>query len=222
MVRLIKSKEKVGVSEMSNHVMKVQSREVIGTNKVKKMRANNIIPGVIYSRNEETRPVSVDNPLFLKVFKEAGTSSVINLDLNGETVPVIVKSVQRHPISGFVSHVDFQKLNMSEKIKLSIPVVLLNRDEIKLQPSILMQLIDQIEVECLPSYIPKTADIDVENMDFTTPMYVKDTDIASMEGIAILSNLDDVVCSLSPPVTHTEVEEDVAESAEVPVIGEEA
>lgn len=207
---------------MSNHVMKVQLRENIGTNKVKKMRANNIIPGVIYSRGEEARPVSVDNPLFLKVFKEAGTSSVINLDLNGETVPVIIKNTQRHPVTGFVSHVDFQKLNMSEKIKLSIPVVLLNRDEIRLQPSILMQLIDQIEVECLPSYIPKTADIDVADMDFTTPKYVKDTDIASMEGVTILTDLEDVVCSLAPPATHTEVEEDAVESSEVPVIGEEA
>ena len=206
---------------MSNHTMKVQSREDIGSNKVKKMRVNNIIPGVIYSRGEETRTVSVDNPLFLKVFKEAGTSSVVNLDLNGDTVPVIIKTVQRHPVTGFVTHIDFQKLNMNEKIKLSIPVVLHNRDEVRLQPSILMQLIDQIEVECLPSYIPKTADIDVENMDFTTPKYVKDTDIASMKGITILTNLDDVVCSLAPPSTQTESGEVAVDSADVPVIGEE-
>lgn len=208
---------------MANQIMEIQSREDIGTNKVKKMRANNIIPGVIYSRGEETRTVSVDNSLFLKVFREAGTSSVVNLDLSGETIPVIIKTVQRHPVTGLVTHVDFQKLNMDEKIKLQIPVVLLNRDAIKLQPSVLTHLINTIEVECLPSYIPKTADIDVVDMDFTTPKYVRDTDVASMEGITILNDLDEVVCSLAPPTTHEEVDEEAeeVESAEVQVVGED-
>lgn len=181
--------------------MKVELRQDVGSNKVRKLRNNNILPGVIYSRGQDTKVVGVNSAEFIKVFKDAGSSSIIYLDLNGESIPVIVKDVQRHPLSGYVTHIDFQRLKMDEKIKMNIPVVLLNRDNIKLQPSLLLQLLDQVEIECLPSYIPKTADIDVEDMDFTTPKFVKDTDIASMEGITVLTNLDEPVCSLSPPAT---------------------
>jgi len=202
--------------------MKVESRNEIGSNKIKKMRADNIIPGVIYSRGDETKVVKVNNAEFAKVFKSAGSSSIIDLELQGDTLPVIVKNVQRHPVTGFVTHVDFQKLNMSEKIKMSIPIVLLNRDDIQVQPSILLQLMDQIDIECLPSYIPKTADVDVSDMDFTTPKLVRDTDIAKMEGITILTDLDEPVCSLSSPtITEDDTLELTVEADEVPVIGEE-
>lgn len=179
--------------------MKVELRESLGSNKVKKLRDNNLLPGIIYSRGQETIAVEVNTTEFNKIFKEAGSSSIINLDLEGRMIPVIAKTVQRNPMSGEIQHIDFQRLKMDEKIKINIPIVLLNRDNIKLQPSILLQLLDQIEIECLPSYIPKTADIDVEDMDFTTPKFVKDVDIASMEGITILTNLDETVCSLTSP-----------------------
>ena len=202
--------------------MKVESRSDIGSNKVKKMRADNIIPGVIYSRGNETKSVKVNNAEFAKVFKSAGSSSIIDLEFEGDILPVIVKNVQRHPVTGFVTHVDFQKLNMSEKIKMSIPIVLLNRDDIQVQPSILLQLMDQVDIECLPSYIPKTADVDVSDMDFTTPKLVRDTDIAKMEGITILTDLDEPVCSLSSPtITEDDTLELTVEDTEVPVIGEE-
>lgn len=205
---------------MSNYKMNVDLRNDIGSNKVKKIRQNNIIPGVVYSKRDEPRIVEVNNVEFTKVFKMAGTSSIIDLVLNGETFPVIVKTLQRHPVNGVVTHIDFQKLNMTEKIKMHIPIVLLNRDSIRLQPSILLQLMDQVEIECLPSYIPKTADIDVEEMDFTTPKFVTDTDIANMEGITILTDLEAVVCTLSEPTGGVSETEDVQESAEATVIGE--
>lgn len=209
---------------MSNdHKMKVESRQDLGKNKVKKLRNDNTLPGVIYSRGEETKVIGINNTEFIRVFKNAGSSSIINLDLDGENIPVIVKTVQRHPVAGNVVHVDFQRLKMDEKIKMSIPIVLLNRDNIKLQPSVLMQLLDQVEIECLPSYIPKTADIDVEDMDFTAPKLVRDTDIASMEGITMLTDLDEPVCSLTEPtVGGAEEEADSEEAGEVPVINEEA
>ncbi len=181
--------------------MKVELRQGIGTNKVRKLRNDNILPGVIYSRGQETKVIEVSSSEFLKVFKDAGSSSIIYLELDGENIPVIAKNLQRHPVSGAITHIDFQRLKMDEKIKMSIPIVLLNRDSIKLQPSLLMQLLDQVEIECLPSYIPKTADIDVEEMDFTSPKFVRDTDIASMEGITILTDLDEPVCSLAQPST---------------------
>lgn len=204
--------------------LKVQHRTVTGSNKAKKLRADKLIPGVIYSRGEETRNVSVDARAFLKTYRQAGTSAVIYLDVEGEEAPVLIREVQVDPVkeNEFI-HIDFLKLDMKEKIRLNIPVVLLNRDSIQLQPSVLMQLIDEIEVECLPTYIPQTADIDVSDMDFDTPKLVRDTDVANMEDVEVLTDLDEVVCTLSMPSMEEEEDEDLDEevSADVPVIGEE-
>lgn len=204
--------------------LKVQHRTVTGSNKAKKLRADKLIPGVIYSRGEESKNVTVDAGEFFKTYRNAGTSAVIYLDLEGEEAPVLIREVQVDPVykNEFV-HIDFLKLDMKEKIKLNIPVVLLNRDSIKLQPSVLMQLIDEIEVECLPTYIPQTADIDVSDIDFDTAKLVRDADVANMDDVEVLTDLDQVVCTLSMPSIEEEEDEDLDEeiSADVPVIGED-
>ncbi len=192
--------------------MQIEKRTDSGKNYVKKIRKDNMIPAVVYSRGGETINVSIDSTEFLRVYKSAGTSSLLNLELEGQTIPAIIKEVQRHPLKNQVLHVDFQKINMDEKVKMTIPVVLVNRDSIKLQPSILIQVLDQIEIECLPSNIPNGAEVSVEDMDFTTPILVKDLDIANDENVAILRDLEDVVCTLTQPSISKEDEDEDEET----------
>lgn len=208
--------------------MQIENRETTGSNKVNKMRAKDTIPGVLYSRGVETQVISVQKAEFLKVFRSAGTTSLLTLDLDGEKIPAIIKDVQRHPVKGDVLHLDLQKLDMNEKIKITIPVVLLNRDGIQIQPSVLVQQLDEIEVECLPSYIPSTAEVDVEHIDFDTTFLVSDLDVASIDEVTILNELDEVVCSLTEPTIYEdedELEEDLLgdgdEATEPELIGED-
>ena len=206
---------------MTTMKMQIEQREDFGKNRVNKMREENLIPGVIYSRGKETQHVNINGIEFLRVYRVAGTSSMIDLELDGASTPVIIKDVQRDPVRGNFIHIDFQELNMKEKIKMFIPISILNRDEIKLQPSTLMQFLDQVEIECLPGDIPFNAEVDVEDIDFTTPIYVSDLDIAKNEKIEILTELDHVVCTLTEPTIEEEEEEDdEEESAEVPTVAE--
>ena len=206
---------------MTTMKMQIEKREVFGKNKVNKMRVENLIPGVIYSREKETQHVNINSVEFLRVYRVAGTSSMIDLELDGVSTPVIIKEVQRHPVRGNFTHIDFQELNMKEKIKMHVPISLLNRDSIKLQPSTLMQFLDEVEIECLPGDIPFHAELDVENMDFATALYVSDLDIAKNDKIEILTELDQVVCTLSEPtIVSEEANEDEVVSAEVPTVSE--
>ena len=193
--------------------MQIEKRSGTGKNVVDKMRENKTIPAVIYSRGEETVHVSINEIEFLRVYKLAGGSSLLGLEMDGVTVPAIIKEIQRHPFKNQILHVDFQKLNMDEKVKMTVPVILVNRDSIKLQPSILMQLLDQIEIECLPGDIPNGAEVDVENMDFTTPILVKDLDIAKDKNVDILRDLEDVVCTLAQP-SRGQAEDEETETSE--------
>ncbi|MDD2446474.1 MAG: 50S ribosomal protein L25 [Tissierellia bacterium] len=208
---------------MSNYVMNIEPREDVGSNKVRKLRTENIIPAVIYSRGEETKTVSIDELEFVKIYAKAGQSSIVDLKLNGETMPVVVKDVQKHPTKNKVMHIDFQKISMDEKLKMFIPIVLINRDSIKLQPSTLVQQMDQLEIECLPGVLPKSATVDVADLDFATPIYVKDLNVAQTEGITILIDNEEIVCSLLPPTVETEGDQEGQEGQEATqpeVIGE--
>lgn len=208
---------------MTSYKMNATKRDQIGSNKVNKLRTENQIPGVLYKKGENTESLQVDLKEFQQVFKHAGSTSVIDLNLGGQDHSVIVREVQTHPVKQTILHIDFLELNMDEILKVHIPVNLLHRDEIKLQPSVLSQLLNEVEVECLPGDIPNSADVDVSGMDFTTPLFVKDLDIFNDEKITMLTDEDTVVCTLSEP---TEIEEDETDeeeevSAEVPVIGDD-
>lgn len=187
--------------------LQVERREETGKNAARRLRRKKMIPAVIYGKGEENIKVKVDLSEFLKINRGTGTSAVFDLELEGKTIPVVVKEVQKHHLKNEVIHIDFQKLNMNEEVRLTIPIILLNRDNIRLQPSVLVQLLDEIEIECLPAHIPAAAQVDVQYMDFSTPITVRDLDIASNENITILRDLDDVVCTLIPPSTPRDEEE---------------
>lgn len=168
-----------------------------GTNSSKKIRNAKMVPAVVYGRDEETVHVSVDERDFRKINREAGAASIIGLSVDGEEIPVIIKEVQKHPIKDIFLHVDFQKINMKETIRIILPITLENRDDIKTQPSTLIQQLDEIEIEALPANLPGDIVIDVQNMEIGDSIEVGDLEIAKDETITILRDLDDVVCSLS-------------------------
>ncbi|MDY0235662.1 MAG: 50S ribosomal protein L25 [Gudongella sp.] len=208
---------------MSDKRLLANQRDEIGKNKVKDVRKEKMVPGVIYSKGLETKQVKVDTIDFVKLFKVVGTSSIMELDLEGEIVPVIVKQVQRHPVKRNVIHIDFQRIDMKQKLRITVPVHLLNRDSIALQPSVLMQMIDEIEIECLPGDIPDKVGIDVSEMDFTTPLFVKDLEVMNSENVLVLTEHESIICTLNEPSLEEvdEDEEETEEPREVKVIGEE-
>ncbi len=208
---------------MAQIKMQIEKRTDKGTNAVSKMRAKDSIPGVLYSRGKETVLVSIDKTEFVRVYKKAGSTSLLDLKLGDQAIPAIIKEIQRHPYKNEILHVDLQELNMTEKIKIIIPIVLLNRDNIQVQPSVLMQQIDEIEVECLPGNIPNTAEADVANLKLNDNITIADLDIAKDEDITILEELDTVVCTLTEPSYDEEDEEDEVddEVVEPELIGED-
>lgn len=188
--------------------LKGELRNRKGTGGSHAIRRESKIPCVIYGRDEETVLAKVDEPEFRRIEKEAGASTIIGLKVDGSEIPVIIKEIQKDPIKDLYLHVDFQKVSMNEKIRVTIPIFIENRDSIRVQPSTLSQQLDEIEIECLPRFLPE-GDIlvDVASMEIGDSITVADLDIAKVSEITILRELDDVVCSLSAFVE--EVEEDV-------------
>ncbi len=109
---------------------------------------------------------------------------------------------------------------MNQKIRVTIPVVLEGRDNIKAQPSVIMQIIDSVEIECLPGDLPSEAVVNVVDMQIGDNMTVADLDIAGNDKIHIHVDPEEVVAVLSEPQEENLEETDEEVSAEVPTVAE--
>lgn len=208
---------------MADIKLNASKREGLGKNKVDKIREEKLVPAIIYKRGEDNIPVQIEAGEFDKVFKEAGSSTLIDVLVDGEKHVAIIKEVQRHPFKNIVLHADFQTIRMDETIRISVPIILEGRDEIRLQPSVLNQILSELEIECLPGDIPEEVSISVVDMDFETPIYVKDLEIFGDDKITIHHEEEDLVATLSEPQEveeEEETDEEEMDAADVPTVDE--
>lgn len=198
-------------------------RNVTGSNANKKLRREELVPGVLYQRDEDNVNLSIVAKDFDKVINEAGTSAIITLDIEGEEKKVLIRDYQRHPFKNMFVHADFLGVNMDETLRVSVPIVLLNRDDIHLQPSILIQSLAELDIECLPGDIPSQVEIDVQDMQYGDTITVDDLDITKDEKITIHNDLEETIASLQEPKEEEDLDEEVedVDAADVEVIGEE-
>src|SRR5699024_4661110 len=102
------------------------------------------IPAVVYGKGEETRHIKISKQQFQRFLRRFGSSGLLYLTIDGEDVPAIVKEVQKHPYKNEYLHVDFQQLRMDETVRMTLPITLIGRENIQIQPSILVQQLDEI------------------------------------------------------------------------------
>lgn len=198
----------------------LNKRDAKGKNKVDKLRANGEIPGVLYSKGNEAKLVSGLEKDLLKAYSEEGYSNIFEIEVDGETVSVLFKEVQMHHIKNAMVHFDLYEIDMNTEITVEVPVVLEGRDEIRVQPSSLIQVLNEIEVVCLPKYLPSEAVVNVVEMQIGDAKTVADLDIYGDENIKIELDAEETVATLVEP-TEEEPEEEVEEaSAEVPTVSE--
>ncbi|MDY3119135.1 MAG: 50S ribosomal protein L25 [Peptoniphilus sp.] len=206
---------------MNTIKLNLEKRDNLGTSGAKKLRTEGLIPGIFYAKGEEPVAVCAKANELQKVVDEAGTSALVDVSIDGEDHKILFKEIQQHPFKNQLLHFDAYGVNLKEKIKLSIPVVLEGRDEIRVQPSVLLQLLEEVEVECLPTHLPSEGVANVADMQIGDTLTVADLDVASIADIEVLTDLEEAVCSLQEPREEELVEdEDGTDAADVPTVGE--
>lgn len=205
---------------MSELKLNAELRNAKGSGHSRQLRSENIVPAQLYQRDKENLNLQIIEKELDKIIQEAGTSTIIKLIVDGEEKNVLIRDFQRHPFKNQYLHVDFLGVNMNETLRVSVPVVLLNRDEIRLQPSVLLQQIEEVEIETLPKHIPAQLELNVEDMQYGDAFYVKDIEELKNENITVLTDLEEVVCSLVEPTEEVINEDEEVSAADVEVIGE--
>jgi len=144
-----------------------QKRSHLGK-KIKEIRDGSNIPAVMYGKGIESEPLMINSVQFTKTLREAGETSLVDLNItDGKKEKVLIKDVQLDPITLRANHVSFYKVNLKEKTNANIPVEIIGEETnplIKSGEGIVLVLINEIEVEALPSDLPRKFEINIADI----------------------------------------------------------
>ncbi|MEI8143436.1 MAG: 50S ribosomal protein L25 [Candidatus Berkelbacteria bacterium] len=187
---------------MSEFQLEAQKRE----GKAADIRRNGSIPAIVYGSDFPNADIAIDKKVFTKIFKEAGTSNLIDIKIEGKNVKTLVHDIQLHPVSGDVVHIDFFKVNMKEKITTEIPLKFIGDSPavINLDGSLITP-VDSIEVECLPADLVSEIEVDISILDD----FEKDIRIADLKvpaGMEIINDPEEVIVMVQAPRSDEELE----------------
>ena len=142
----------------------VQNREKKGTRESQKLRSNGFVPGIIYGARKEPIPVSVQEK---GLTKECSSSMFFNrvliLNIGDQEEKVLPKEVVYHPVTGRILHIDFMRVAKGSKVKLQIPVEIINEDKspgIK-KGGIVNLVVHRLECMADPEFIPEKIELDL-------------------------------------------------------------
>lgn len=190
--------------------LQVNHREILGR-KVKQLRKQGIIPANVFGMGDPSQSIKVDINEFIRVFDEAGETSVINLSIDGKkTIPVLVSQVDYDVVTDEVIHVDFRKVNLKEKIVANVPVELIGVAPAEKLGGIIVQSLDELEVEALPTDLPEKIEVDISVLtEIGQNVSIEDLTLAG--DIEIMNEPDTVLVSAQEvteeePEPETEVE----------------
>jgi len=141
--------------------LKAEVRTVFGK-KLNKVRKQGLVPGNIFGPDFKSKSISVVYKDLIKTYKIVGETGVVYLSVDKENIPVLIKGIQKHPLTSTLLHIDFRKIDLSKKIETNVPVKTVGVSEAVTQKAgILLVQSETLLVEALPEDIPSSIEVDI-------------------------------------------------------------
>ncbi len=207
---------------MATPVLNAEIRKATGKSESRKARRIGKIPGVVYSRGEDTKEILFDERDVLRLLSRFGQSARINLNLEGEENFVIIKELQRGIVDKKVIHIDFQTLDEKEKIKMILPIHVINREEVETSSQFVEIFLNEIEIQTYPRYLPDKVELDASKLKEKDALTIADLNIGEDENIEITEEKDRLIASITlAEDMEEELEEELEEEMDLEAIDEE-
>ncbi len=202
--------------------LKATVREARGKEKIKKMRGEGFVPGIVYHRGEEPVAISLNNKEITKIIHDAaGENLLINLAIEGgkkKARLAIIKEVQYEPVKRSILHVDFNEISMTEKITVEVEVVAKGLAiGVKQDGGVMDHPLRVLKISCLPMDIPKHIDVDVSALGIGGSIHVRDLQLS--DKIHLLTEPELVLFHVKLPVEE-KATDPLATAPEIEVIRE--
>jgi len=149
-----------------------------GTGASRRLRNSGRTPGIVYGAGAQPVAIEVDhNALWHALKKEAFHSSVLDMELNGQTSKVLLRDVQYHPFKQLVLHVDFQRVDEKTKLHMKVPLHYSGAEEspaVKVDKCLVTPVMTELDVSCMPSDLPEFIAVDLSNLQKNVSLHLKD------------------------------------------------
>ncbi len=202
---------------MEKIILDIELREELGRGKVKDLKEKGFIPAVVYAQGKSSQSIKVPHRQLLQLLHQHRLeNAIINLSIKDDKKqkerPCLIKEIQYDPVKGDIIHVDFNEVSLTKVIKVNVPVVAKGESAgVKQEGGSLEHILWEVEVECLPTDIPKEIVIDVSNLKIGDSVHIRD--MVFPANVKVLHEPEATVLSVAAPIKE--------EVAAEPVEGEE-
>lgn len=176
---------------MSQVVFTARNRTGKGSADARRVRRSGRIPAVIYGHSGEAASIDLDALEFTNGVKGISESTIVKLDIEGQSHDAFVKAAQRNITDGKILHVDFYEVESDMLFRAKVPI-LIHGNPIGVREGGILELpLHEIEVECLPKDLPERLNVDVSELKVNQSIHVRDLPLG--EGVRLISAGDQVV-----------------------------
>lgn len=185
--------------------LEASARTALGR-RAKTVREALLIPAVMYGHGVETRTISVPFQTFRKVYSQAGTSSLVDVVIDGASpVKAIIKEVQVNPLTMSPIHIDFHQVNMTEAMTAHVPLSFTGDSlAVKALGGTLVKSLDHVEVECLPADLPHEIVVDISQLQ-TFDDKITIGGLKLPKGVSVTNEPEAMVAFVEAPLTEEEL-----------------
>ncbi len=205
---------------MADLQIEVERREETGKNACRRLRAAGKIPAVVYSGGKDSVPIQLEDSTARKLLgREGGENAVFLLKLagTGQSRHTMVREVVTDPISRQIIHIDFIRVNLEEKVRVSVAIELVGTAPgVKTEGGVLEFMNREVEIECLPAEIPPKIELDVTQLAIGDHVEAKDLQLPS--NIPLLSEPEKVIVAIAHSRVAAALEAMEAEAEEEEVL----
>ncbi|NMM75588.1 50S ribosomal protein L25/general stress protein Ctc [Rhodococcus sp. SRB_17] len=180
-----------------------------GTGASRRLRNSGRTPGIVYGGSAEPQAIEVDhNALWHALKKEAFHSSVLDMEVAGQTSKVLLRDVQYHPYKQLVLHVDFQRVDAKTKLHMKVPVHYVGAEEsvaVKTENCTINTVVNELDVTCMPSDLPEFITVDLSGLKKGMAVHLKDVKLPrGVNAVTRGSQNNPTLVSVVPPLVIVE------------------
>jgi large subunit ribosomal protein L25 len=201
---------------MEQIVIQAERRELRGDGPARRLRAQGLIPAVVYGQGFENAAVAVPARAVADALRLGGANVLVDLRVpdmaHTGAVAAMIRQIQRDPVRHQPLHVDFQWVSLSEKITATVPVVVEGEAAGVLVGGVVDLSLHEVEVECLPTAIPEHLVVDISGMEIRDSKRVADLQVPA--GVTVLTAAEETVVSILPPMAEEALETQLEELPE--------
>lgn len=194
-----------------------EKRELQGKGASRRLRRlQNAMPAVVYGANKPAQSIQLVTKDFIKLLEnEAFFAHIIDISIDGTVEKVVLKDIQRHPVSTAPIHADFLRIDATHKITMKVPLHFINAEAcegVKTGGGSVNQLSNELEISCLAKDLPEYIEVDLINLDVGELLHISEITLpAGVESTALALDHDlALVTVLAPKAASTEEDDDTA------------